>query len=53
MKPIPRSLKPRNPCVAPALLRRAGRHGPGTKARRLQQRRDLQRSLADCDDSKA
>lgn len=37
--------KPRNPLVAPSLLRKAGPHGAGVKTQRHQQRKDIARAL--------
>ncbi|MFM7507890.1 MAG: hypothetical protein ACKO3M_15320 [Rubrivivax sp.] len=48
MKPIPESRKPRNPFVALARARCAGRHGGGDRRQRLQRelRGELSRELA-------
>lgn len=43
---LPASPAPRNPLVAPALLRHAGRHGPDTGARRQRERHALRTELA-------
>lgn len=43
------SRKPRNPLVAPALMRLAGRHGSNEKKPRQAARRDLQTQLAQLD----
>lgn len=37
--------KPRNPLVAPARMRQAGRHGAGDKAQRQRGRHELRREL--------
>jgi len=42
------SLKPRNPLVAPALMRQAGRHGGSAKPRQAA-RRELQAQIAQLD----
>ncbi len=42
------SCKPRNPLVAPALMRLAGRHGSNAKPRQAAHR-DLQRQIAQLD----
>lgn len=42
LKPI----KPRNPFVAPSLMRRAGCHRPGAHARRQRAARELRAELA-------
>jgi len=42
------SLKPRNPLVAPALMRQAGRHGCSAKSRQTT-RRELQAQIAQLD----
>ncbi|MCK6422587.1 MAG: hypothetical protein L6Q73_16990 [Aquabacterium sp.] len=45
MKTSPSIRKPRNPLVAPALVRHAGRHQRGTGALRRAARQALQREL--------
>ena len=45
MKIIVKTLKPRNPLVAPAHFRRAGMHQPGSRFMRQEGRRALQREL--------
>lgn len=46
MKLIVPSTKPRNPCVAPSLCRKAGPHQPGTGALRLKARAQTRREVA-------
>ncbi len=46
MKIVLKTLKPRNPLVAPAHFRRAGLHRPGTRFVRQESRRALQRELS-------
>jgi hypothetical protein len=46
MKITMKTLKPRNPLVAPALFRRAGMHQPGSRFARQEGRRALQRELS-------
>ena len=45
MKIVIHSTKPRNPLVAPALFRLAGRHRPQTSLRRQDSERALRREL--------
>jgi hypothetical protein len=45
MKITVKTLKPRNPLVAPAHFRRAGTHRTGTRLARQEGRRALQREL--------
>lgn len=49
MRPVSHSLKPRNPFVAPACLRKAGAHGPSNKALRLGEKRALKQALRHLD----
>ena len=46
MKIAVKTLKPRNPLVAPAHFRRAGTHQPGARFMRQEGRRALQRELS-------
>ncbi len=45
MKFAVKTLKPRNPLVAPAHFRRAGSHRPGSRLQRQEGQRALQREL--------
>lgn len=45
MKITVKTLKPRNPLVAPAHFRRAGMHRPGSRLSRQEGQRALQREL--------
>jgi hypothetical protein len=45
MKITVKTLKPRNPLVAPAQFRRAGSHRPGSRGQRQEGQRALQREL--------